>query len=115
MGKLFDELEQWGCDIEGAMERFLEDEELYVICLETVITDEAFKHLGEALREKRTQDAFDCAHTLKGVFANLGLTPMYRIVEEIVEPLRAGCNENLLPFYEKLLDANEHLKQILGK
>ena len=115
MAKIFDKLDQWGCDTIGAMDRFLEDEELYVTCLETVITDEAFEKLGQALKEQKIQDAFEYAHTLKGVLANLGLTPMFVLAEEIVEPLRAGKGENLLPVYEKLLEANEYLKQILGK
>ncbi len=108
-------LEDWGCDVEGAMNRFLEDEELYLTCLETVITDEAFDKLGTALTERQEQEAFDSAHTLKGVFANLGLTPMFEIVVDIVEPLRNGKCEGLQDDYRKLLDANQYLKQVLGK
>ena len=115
MSKLFEALDNWGCDVKGAMERFLDDEGLYVTCLETVITDDAFEKLGVALEQKQIQAAFDYAHTLKGVFANLGLTPMFLLVEELVEPLRAGNGENLETAYEKLLEANEYLKQILGK
>ena len=115
MSKLLEALENWGCDIKGAMERFLADEELYVTCLETVIMDEAFEKLGVALEQKQIQEAFDYAHTLKGVFANLGLKPMYLSVERLVEPLRAGNGENLETAYKELLEANDYLKQLLGK
>ena len=115
MSKLLEALENWGCDIKGAMERFLDDEELYVTCLETVIMDEAFEKLGVALEQKQIQEAFDYAHTLKGVFANLGLKPMYLSVERLVEPLRAGKCENLETAYKELLEANDYLKQLLGK
>lgn len=114
MGIIFQKLEEWGCDVEGALERFLEDEELYMTCLETVISDSAFEKLGVALEEQKVAEAFDYAHTLKGVFANLGLTPMFTIVEKIVEPLRSGSAENLQETYKSLLEANEHLKLILG-
>lgn len=114
MEKVFRGLEDWGCDLEGALERFLDDKELYMSCLQTVISDTAFEKLGEALEDKLVPEAFDYAHTLKGVFANLGLTPMFVIVEQIVEPLRTGSADNLLEPYGQLLEANEHLKQILG-
>jgi len=114
MEMVFQALEEWGCDIEGAMDRFLDDKELYMTCLQTVIADDNFAKLGTALNEQNVPQAFDYAHTLKGVFANLGLTPMLAIVGTIVEPLRAGSGSNLEEPYEHLLASNEKLKGILG-
>ena len=113
MDKIFSALEAWGCDVEGALERFLDDKDLYMTCLETVITDSNFDKLGAALVEESVLDAFDYSHTLKGVFANLGLTPMFAIVETIVEPLRGGSAHDLWSAYEELLAANEELRRIL--
>jgi len=115
MEKIFKALEEWGCDVEGALERFLDDKDLYMTCLETVITDSNFDKLGTALEDENVLEAFECSHTLKGVFANLGLSPMFSIVETIVEPLRGGSAHNLEDAYEKLLASNEQLKRILGK
>lgn len=114
MEMIFQALEEWGCDVEGALDRFLDDKELYVTCLQTVISDGNFAKLGAALDEQNVSQAFDYAHTLKGVFANLGLSPMFAIVETIVEPLRVGCSSNLEEPYENLLASNEKLKDILG-
>ena len=115
MEEIFKILEAWGCDVKGALERFLDDKDLYMICLETVIADSNFEKLGAALKEENVLEAFDCAHTLKGVFANLGLTPMFFMAETIVEPLRGGSVDNLDENYKKLLASNEKLKNILGK
>lgn len=115
MDGIFEELKEWGCDIDGAMARFLDDKELYLTCLDTVICDKAFGRLGMALAENEVKEAFDSAHTLKGVFANMGLTPMFRIVECLVEPLREGCIEDLMPDYHRLLDANDYLRDILER
>lgn len=115
MEGIFEELEEWGCDITGAMGRFLDDTELYLTCLDTVIYDKAFEKLGMALAEENVKEAFDSAHTLKGVFANMGLTPMLRIVECLVEPLREGSMEDLMPDYHRLLDANDYLRDILER
>lgn len=114
MEMIFQRLEEWGCDVEGAMERFLDDRELYVTCLQTVILDGNFKKLGDALEDDKREEAFDYAHTLKGVFANLGLTPMYTIVETIVEPLRSGLPSELEQPYEELLASREYLKKLIG-
>ena len=110
MTKILEELKNWGCDVDGAMERFMGDEELYMSCLKTVVNDKAYEALHDGLLEGDLQGAFDNAHTLKGVLANMGLTPMFDIVVRIVEPLRAGNMENLMPVYEELVAANERLR-----
>lgn len=113
MMNVLDDLRDWGCDVEGALERFVGDEELYRVCLNTVLSDKAFAGLGGALQAGDVQEAFDHAHTLKGVLANMGLTPMYDITVDLVEPLRAGNADNLLPVYERLMEAKEKLTDIL--
>ena len=89
-------LRDWGCDVDGALERMLGDEELYLECLSMLLEDEGFDALGAALEQGDAAAAFDCAHALKGVLANLGLTPLLDQVEKIVEPLRAGLIDGLL-------------------
>ena len=75
-----------------------------------VAEDESFDGLKEALAEDERKKAFDCAHTLK---ANMGITPMFDTVEKIVEPLRAGINDGLMPVYEELSREREHLRSII--
>ena len=115
MEPLMRELKAWGCDTEGALERFLVDVSFYLSCLGLVAEDPGFEALGKALKEEQVSEAFDCAHTLKGVLANAGLTPMYEITVRIVEPLRAGNMQNLMPAYEELLISRAYLKQLLKK
>lgn len=113
MSALLDELKSWGCDVDGAMERFIDDEELYCMCLGSVMEDENFGGLRTALLQHDVKNAFEHAHTLKGVLANMGLTPMYDIIVQIVEPLRAGSDENLLPILDELMQAKEKLGRLL--
>ena len=84
MNEVLEGLNAWGCDLEGALERFLGDEKLYQSCLPMVVEDESFDGLKEALAADERKKAFDCAHTLKGVFANMGITPMFETVVKIV-------------------------------
>lgn len=110
---LLQELRDWGCDVDGALERFVGDKELYQECLYTVLTDKAFVGLGEALKCGAVKEAFDCAHTLKGVLANMGLTPMLDITVRIVEPLRDGNTEGVLEAYEELLASKDILAHMV--
>ena len=103
MSVLCTKLEDWGCDISGAMRRFLNDEELYASCLGTLIADESFGLLEKAIQESDVTKAFDAAHSLKGTLGNMGLTPMYEIIIQIVEPLRDGKLDGIAEKYEILM------------
>lgn len=83
-------LREWGCDITGAMERFADNEEFYLSYLPMVAREQAFEQLHTALQTNDTTRAFECAHLLKGLIGNMGLTPMYDECCAVVETLRRG-------------------------
>lgn len=105
MSTLTATLEAWHCDVAGAMRRFLNDESLFKMCFSQMMDDENFEALGTALQANDTTASFECAHALKGIIANMGITPLYDVVVTIVEPLRAKTvqPDTLLPEYEKLM------------
>lgn len=113
MSKMLEALDAWGCDVNGAMERMTDDEEFYAECLRDVANDPYFAVLKDALKSGNRSAAFTAAHTLKGVLANVGLTPMYQKVVEIVEPLRAGRPDDLTSAYNELMQMKEKLEAIL--
>lgn len=115
MSQWITQLSEWGCDTEGALSRTLGDEAFYAECLTELSEDACFEKLRCALEQKKTTAAFDAAHTLKGLFANLGLTPMFDCVVTMVEPLRNGQVEHLEPAYARLMQLNGHLMEILGQ
>ncbi len=105
MNALLTELRSRGCDVDGALVRFLNNEDFYAKCFKKFIDDPAFVGLGEALAVKDVDVAFRHAHTLKGLIANMGLTPLYDLAVQIVEPLRAGqCEDELNTCYQRLMD-----------
>lgn len=115
MTALLDELAVRGCKIDEAMERFINDEELYTECFEQMLIDPAFEELGQALKAHDLPLAFDKAHTLKGIIANMSITSLYDIISKIVEPLRLKEDIALLPIYTELLDEVDNYKVILAK
>lgn len=104
MNVIIDGLGKWGCDIGGALARFIGDEELYTECLFEFAKDAAFSKLAEAIENGDADVSFDCAHTLKGVAANLGLTPMLERISALVELLRTGSMDGAGELYAALMD-----------
>lgn len=107
MSERLEKLVALGCDVAGAMDRFLEDEEFYFSCYDKFMEDPGFAQLKNELNDHDVKAAFDCAHALKGVIANLGLSSLYDRIVEIVEPLRAGTDEGLLVKYDELMKERE--------
>lgn len=113
MGQLLHKLNNWGCDINKTLHRFLGNEQLYCSCLSDLVKEATFEKLQEALLTNNGKEAFSCAHTLKGVIANMGITPMLDIIIRIVEPLREleKSEGELSPvFARQLLDEYEQLQ-----
>ncbi len=115
MSELLERCKVYGVDVEGVMDRFMDDEELFETCLEAFVVDGNFAKLGQNIQEKKYKEAFENAHTLKGVAANMGLIPLYEIVSEVTEQLRADNYDNLEPKYEKICIEQDNVKGLLQK
>ena len=88
--KLLADLVAWGCDVPSALPRFLDDKSMYYMFVKQDVDEPAFALLGERIAQNDVKGAFEKAHELKGVVANMSLTPIFNTVVSIVEPLRAG-------------------------
>lgn len=97
-------LREYGADVDGALERFMADEELFVKCIELFTEDENFKLLEDAIAKKDYKTAFEAAHTLKGVSGNLGITPVYESLSVLVETLRSKGYENIEDEYREVVE-----------
>ncbi|MEG0824717.1 MAG: Hpt domain-containing protein [Oscillospiraceae bacterium] len=105
-------LKDYGGDMEGAMVRFVGDTDLYKTCFATFLADVAFPDLGIALQAADYKRAFECAHTLKGVVGNMGLTPLYTVICHMVENLRSQDYSQLDTDYAEILRQLEFLKTL---
>lgn len=102
--------EEYGADYDLVMERFMYDEAMYIKIFNMLFQDDNLQKLSCAIECGDLDKAFEAAHTLKGVAANLGLTPYYITICSIVEPLRLRkpredyavlCN-NILDAFKKV-------------
>lgn len=108
-------LRELGSNVDDAMDRFLDDDGFYLECLEQVLYDDNFGRLKIALENHQIQEAFDCAHTLKGLVANLGLTSLEERIGQLVEPLREGKDAGLMGKYQEIMGEREKYVGIFEK
>ena len=80
--------EAYGADYQTTMTRFIGNETMYLRFLDMLFQDTNPQKLSGALESGDLTGAFEAAHTLKGVAANMGLAPLSDAVSAIVEPLR---------------------------
>ena len=95
MNNLLEDLNNIGMDTPGALERFMNNEELYVRFLKKFLADPNMEALKESIAGQDYENAFKQAHTLKGVTGNLGLTTLYLPLSELVECLRNNSIETV--------------------
>jgi len=84
-----------GADVETTIKRFMGNEELYIKFLMKFQNDKNYANIQEHLAAKQYEAAFNDAHTLKGVSANLGLNSVYECVSKLVELLRGKQPEEI--------------------
>lgn len=83
-------LNRLSVDFDEVLERFAGNEELYLKCLHKFVSGNSFDDMVRAFEEGNVTDAFEAAHSLKGVSGNLGFKRLYSDVKEITEIFRAG-------------------------
>jgi HPt (histidine-containing phosphotransfer) domain-containing protein len=109
MGSFQEKLVRYGVNFQATMERFVNSERLYLRCLDMLAKDDNLGKLGKALDEGDLHAAFEAAHTLKGVVANMGLTPLYKTIDQITEPLRAGEQKDYTEDYQAVVTEFERV------
>lgn len=96
---LVEEMKKYGVDDECMRDRFDDDAELYVECLRDLVTEKRFSDLDAALEAKDYGAAFQAAHAVKGLAANLSITVFFESLSALVEALRASQLENIDALY----------------
>ena len=79
-----------GIDVDGAMERFMNNDTMFKKFLLKFLDDPNMRLLRQGLEAHDTDMAFRAAHTLKGVCGNLSLVSLAKVASEATEYLRAG-------------------------
>ncbi len=83
-----DGLRAYGADVDEGIARCANKEDLYLKLVGRILDDKNFDGISGFIENGDLDKAFECAHALKGVLANLSLTPMLVPVERITDSLR---------------------------
>ncbi len=89
------QLEEGGADVETTLKRFMGNDAIYQKFLGKFPADPNYANLGTNIEAGAFEEAYKCAHALKGVVGNLGLTPIYEKVSELVEEMRNKTSEEV--------------------
>ncbi len=104
-----DTLRKFGANVQEGLERCVNDEDFYLKMVNMTLEDGCFERLSDSIRAGDQKAAFEAAHALKGVLANVALTPLYALASEITELLRAGQDADYPALLGQLLQKREEL------
>jgi len=104
-----DMLRAWGADTDDGMRRCMNNEAFYLRLADRTLRDDSFDRLKEAVEAKDRDRAFELAHALKGVTANLSLTPVQKPVTEMSDLLKAQADTDLSGLLAEILSQREKL------
>ena len=110
---IWEKLERYGVDLDGALTRVLGDRELYLECIQDFLQENSYNRLKECMAVGDYEEAIAPAHTLKGVTANLGITPLNEKIVVVLETLRGGKREYLQEQYEAFCKEMETFQKLL--
>lgn len=86
--ELLEKLKEYGVDVDAAVARFVGKKDLYTKFLLKFLDDTSYNGLAESIENQKYPEAFEYAHSLKGVCGNLNLSPLTEQVTEMTEILR---------------------------
>lgn len=104
-----DSLREYGANVDEGLQRCMNNEGFYLKMVAKILDDTSCEKLEKALKENDLDAAFEAAHALKGVTANLSLTPIYEPVCEITELLRGRTQTDYSPYLEKIIEKKNEL------
>ena len=104
-----EKLNAFGADTGEGLARCYNNETLYLKLINMLPKEKNFDKLQTAIQENDLDAAFEAAHALKGVTGNLSLTPMYKVVVEITEPLRSRTQMDYTPLITELLKMRDEI------
>ena len=107
-----DALKAFGANTDEGLTRCLGEESFYLMLIESSLNDDQIKKLITQTEAGDLDAAFETAHALKGVYANLALTPLYETLFTLTEHLRSREQMDYSPLTTELLDRMHKLMDL---
>lgn len=108
-----EELNKYGANTIDGIKRCANNEALYIRLVSTIPSNPGFNNLYESIKNNDLNNAFSYAHGLKGILANLELSPLLNPIIEITEHLRNKDNIDYQPLIKIIEEKRKELEDIL--
>lgn len=110
-------LEAGGINVEEAMQRFMNNEQLWTKFLKKFKSDTSYENLVKTIEAKEWGKAFEAAHTLKGITGNLALSRLHTLVSTQTDYLRGEANdfEAAVAMMPEITDAYEKVLKLIDE
>ena len=109
-----DALRAYGANVDEGLTRCMNNEGFYLRMVGMALDDPGVGELRRAIEAQEWQTAFEKAHALKGVLANLALTPVAEPVAALTERLRGGAAGDYTAAIEDITARWEQLQALRG-
>jgi len=107
-----EKLKGFGADVDEGLNRCMNNEGFYLTLVGKVLNDNRLEQLEEQLKIKNYDAAFESAHALKGMYANLSLTPLSKPIYEITELLRNRTDTDYTDLLNEVTEQFAKLKNL---
>ena len=108
-------LNDYGCNTKEGLERCLNNKDFYIKLLKMAVSDNKVYELKDFIDIKDYDNAFSISHSLKGVYANLSITPLYNLFYTLTEELRNKTCKDYTDEINEIINLFEKIKKIINE
>ena len=108
-----EKLNEYGANTKDGLARCMGNEVLYLRLVSSLTKQPDFDRMREQIAEHDLVSAFESAHAMKGVLANLSITPLYDKVCEITDLLRNREETDYQPLLDEIDALRKTLKELV--
>lgn len=109
------DLAAFGANTNEGLQRCLNNEDFYLRMVKKVPGDANFQKLYDAMTAGDQASAFDAVHAIKGISANLALTPLFTPAAELTEILRSRLPADCTALVDAIRSRRNELEIICSK
>ena len=97
-----EKMKEFGADTDDGLKRCLNNEPFYLRMAGLAVADRGYEQLQQAIEAGDLDEAFERAHALKGVLANVALTNLLAPVSEMTELLRSRTQTDYSDYLDRM-------------
>ena len=104
-----EKLKAYGANVDEGLQRCMNNKDFYLMLVNKSLNNNQIPELEIAIKNNDFQRGFEIAHSLKGVYGNLSITPLFNAIVEITELLRNRVAMDYNPLLNKIKNLYQSL------